>query len=66
MSISPDEVRTIRQRLELTQAELAKKMNLSREAITQWENGRASPTGPAEILLRYLVAEADARKKMPV
>ncbi len=65
MSISIDEIRALRRRLGLTQAQLAEKLCLSREAVTQWENGRATPKGPAEILLRHLQAEADMKTPVP-
>jgi DNA-binding transcriptional regulator YiaG len=54
MAITPNEVRGIRQRLKLTQAELAERLHLTRDAVAHWENGRCSPSGPAEILLRQL------------
>jgi DNA-binding transcriptional regulator YiaG len=58
MAITPDELRALRRSLGLTQGQLADRLCLSREAITQWETGRAGPTGPAEMLLRMFQAEA--------
>ena len=55
-TMSADDIRALRRSLGLTQAELAQRLNLSREAITQWETGRASPSGPAEMLLRAMQA----------
>ena len=54
--LNPDQIRKARKRLNLTQAELAEKIGLSRNAIAQWETGRCSPRGPAEILIRQMLA----------
>lgn len=56
MAITPDEIRKIRSDLSFTQSELAEQMGLTRDAIAQWETGRCSPRGPAEILLRQMAA----------
>ena len=63
-SMTADEIRALRKRLDLTQAELAGRIGLTREAVTQWETGRARPNGPARILLRQLEAVADSRRKI--
>ncbi|KKN11615.1 hypothetical protein LCGC14_1024760 [marine sediment metagenome] len=60
MAIPPDEIRTLRERLGLTQADLAKRLCLSRPAVAAWESGRNTPTGPAQMLLQQLQVEADA------
>lgn len=54
MAITPNEVKVIRQRLRLTQAELAERLHVTRDAVAHWENSRCSPSGPAEVLLRQL------------
>jgi len=58
MAISAHEIRDLRSRLGLTQAELADELCLSREAIAAWETGRNGPTGPARMLLRQLEEKA--------
>lgn len=58
--ITPDEIRAIRKRAELTQPELAKRLGVTRDAVASWEIGRARPRGPAEILIRQLGAQLDA------
>jgi len=60
--MTADEIRTLRKRLDLTQAELAQRIGLTREAVTQWETGRARPNGPARMLLRQLEALPDSRR----
>lgn len=54
MSLTSEEVRNIRRRLDLTQTELAEKLHVTRDAVANWENDRCSPSGPAEVLLRQL------------
>ena len=58
MAITPSEIRDIRRRLDLTQAELAERLHVTRDTIASWEIGRSRPRGPAEILLRQLSALA--------
>ncbi len=53
------EVRRIRHRLGLTQAEFAKRFRLSQRTVEQWEQGRAVPDRPARILLAII--ERDPR-----
>lgn len=65
MSIRPSEIREIRKRLGLTQAELAERLHVTRDSIAHWELGRHRPGGPAEILIRQLAAFADV-KSAPV
>ncbi|MHB8730799.1 MAG: helix-turn-helix domain-containing protein [bacterium] len=54
----PD-VKGLRKKLGLTQADFAKHFGLSRRTIEQWEQGRAVPDRPARILL--VVIESDPR-----
>ena len=53
-TITPDEIREIRRSLEFSQAELAERMGLTRDAVANWENGRNRPNGASEVLLRQL------------
>jgi DNA-binding transcriptional regulator YiaG len=61
----PD-VRSIRERLSLSQAEFAECFNLSQRTLQQWEQRRAMPDMPARVLLKVIqrapgvVAEAAA------
>jgi len=65
MAIAPDDIRLIRDNLGLTQAEFADRLNLSREAVSQWETGRCGPSGAAEILIRQMKALAES-KAVPI
>ena len=46
--------RPVRHRTGLSQAELARRINVSLETIRNWEQGKRSPTGAAQALLRLL------------
>ena len=47
-------VRRVRRRLGLSQAEFAKRIDVSLDTIRNWEQGKRSPTGAAKALLRVL------------
>ena len=46
--------RQVRNRLGLSQAEFALRIDVSLETIRNWEQGKRSPTGAAKALLRLL------------
>ena len=46
--------RRVRRRLGLSQTELARRIDVSRETIRNWEQGKRCPTGAARALLRVL------------
>jgi len=50
---APD-VRGIRRKLRLSQAQFAKRFGFSVRTIQEWEQGRALPDRPARILLRVI------------
>ncbi len=52
-SAAPD-VRAIRRKLRLSQAQFAKRFGFSVRTIQEWEQGRALPDRPARILLRVI------------
>lgn len=41
----------LRQRLKLTQQELAKQLGISSRTLQDWEQGRRQPSGPGRALL---------------
>jgi putative transcriptional regulator len=51
------DIKAIRERLELSQAEFATMIGVSVATLQNWEQGRRQPDGPARALLR--VAERD-------
>jgi DNA-binding transcriptional regulator YiaG len=53
---SKDEVRALRQHLNLTQARLAEELGTRQQTISEWENGMYRPRGASATLLS-IVAE---------
>jgi putative transcriptional regulator len=51
---SPDEIRSLRERLNLSQAMLASVINASPNSIQKWERGTKKPSGTALKLLNLL------------
>lgn len=46
--------RRVRRRMNLSQAEFARRIDVSLETIRNWEQGKRSPSGAAKTLLRLL------------
>jgi putative transcriptional regulator len=55
----PVDVKAIRAKLHLAQPEFAARFGLSVGTVRDWEQGRASPDRPAQVLLRVIEAEPD-------
>src|SRR5437867_8343055 len=56
-STTPSLIRGLRNRLNLSQEQLAQQLNVSFATINRWENGRAEPQGAARLALDALVDE---------
>lgn len=54
------DVKAIRQRQGLTQAEFAKRYGFALNSIRNWEQGRRRPEGPARLLLLMIDREPEA------
>ncbi len=52
--LSADEIRVLRGRLKLKQADLAGLLRLGANTISRWESGRNAQTGSLDILLRLI------------
>jgi putative zinc finger/helix-turn-helix YgiT family protein len=52
--LSADEIRAIRARFHLTQAELARLLRLGANTVSRWEAGRNVQTGSMDMLLRLI------------
>jgi putative transcriptional regulator len=50
----------VRERLGLSQQELADLLGISRRTLENWEQGRREPTGAAKVLLRVAAANPEA------
>lgn len=47
-------VRELRERLDLTQAQFAETFGVSCETLRSWEQGKRKPEGPAKVLLNVI------------
>jgi putative transcriptional regulator len=54
------QVRDIRSRLGLSQAQFARRFGFTVDTVQQYEQGRRVPSGPASTLLRVIASEPDA------
>ena len=51
-TLSPREIKFLRMHMELTQAELARKLRVDDQTVARWEKGRVRLPGPADLALR--------------
>jgi putative transcriptional regulator len=59
-TFKPADVRSIREKLDVTQAEFALMIGVSLATLRNWEQGRRVPDGPAQALLRVAAANPKA------
>ena len=52
--LSADEIRAVRERFSITQAELARLLHLGANTVSRWESGRNVQTAAMDILLRMI------------
>jgi putative transcriptional regulator len=57
---SPNQVRALRARLGLTQAQFARRFGFTLDTVQQYEQGRRRPSGAASTLLRVIEADPEA------
>jgi putative transcriptional regulator len=55
-----EQVRALRTRLGLSQAQFALRFGFTVDTVQQYEQGRRTPSGPASTLLRVIDADPDA------
>ena len=60
VSLSPNEVRSIRRRSGLSQSAFAARYGLNLRTLQDWEQGRAQPDGPARAYLLVILREPRA------
>ena len=51
-TVEPNEVVQARQKLGLSQAQFAEALGISKRTLQEWEQGRRSPSGAAQALIR--------------
>jgi len=54
------DVRSVRQKLGLSQARFAARFGFTTATVRNWEQGRTQPDGPARILLAVIAHHPDA------
>lgn len=59
----PKEVKAIRVRLGMSQAQFARCFGFTIDTVQQYEQGRRRPSGPAAALLRVIAREPDAVRR---
>ncbi len=57
---APVDVKAIRQRLRMSQAEFARMIGVSVATLQNWEQGRRRPEGPARALLKVAAINPEA------
>jgi len=56
--MTPDDLRTLRKRLGLTQAELAERLRNSERSIRRYEDGERDIPGPVQVAVEAMLREA--------
>jgi putative transcriptional regulator len=56
-ALSPDEIRAIREREQVSQPVFARYLNVRRDAVSKWERGEKRPNGPSLKLLNLVRAK---------
>jgi DNA-binding transcriptional regulator YiaG len=62
--MSPQEIRKLRQVLQLTQQQLADKIGARQHTVARWETGMNEPKGAYAMLLRQLSEKMRRRRAM--
>lgn len=55
--VEPLDIKSIRQKVDMTQEEFAKAVGVKLPTLRHWERGDRKPTGPARVLLNLLSRE---------
>lgn len=54
IAITPNQIKKIRQKTNLSQSVFARLLNVSPSSVRQWEQGKRKPTGSTKVLLELL------------
>jgi DNA-binding transcriptional regulator YiaG len=57
--VTPPDVKTVRERIGLSQSEFARLMRVSIKTLQNWEQHRRTPAGPAAALLKIVLTSPD-------
>ena len=61
--LSAPDVKAVREQFGLSQSQMAAFLNVSKRTLANWEQGRRTPTGPAQTLLRIMELEPGAVRR---
>jgi DNA-binding transcriptional regulator YiaG len=64
VDVSPEAIRVARQRLGLTQVQLAERIGCTPIAVSYWERGTRTPTGLYARAVQTILAEAAAEPEV--
>jgi DNA-binding transcriptional regulator YiaG len=59
-AVGPMDIKAMRQKLDLSQGEFARLIQVNVRTLQNWEHGHRHPTGPARALLKIVAARPDA------
>lgn len=62
--ITETDVALARRKVNLTQVEFAKMLNISRRTLEAWEQGKRNPSGAAKTLIKLCIQNPDAIKEL--
>ena len=62
-TLTPTELRSLRETMELTQEELASRLDCNRRTVLRWESGETTPSNATARVLRQLVRESGQRDR---
>jgi putative transcriptional regulator len=54
IQLTPEQIKNIRQEMNLSQTVFSKLLNVSASSIRQWEQGKRKPSGSTKVLLELL------------
>lgn len=59
LELTPEQIKSIRKQMNLSQMVFAKLLNVSPSSIKQWEQGKRKPSGSTKVLLELLQKSPD-------
>ncbi len=64
LSITPEELMTLREKLNMSRAVFARYLRINARTLENWEQGRASPNAQAAILIRMVEQYPDTVERL--
>jgi transcriptional regulator with XRE-family HTH domain len=60
--MKPEQLRRLRQKLGLTQEELAREVGVARNSVARWERGEMAISEPAARLIQRIAADSKVKR----